>query len=285
MLLPVERSYADFWAEMAVREIQKSYGHTVDIPNKAKSLVKFGRTYGADADVRTTVALFQDTGVINETFVTTNAITHMASEDTGDTEQTIVLEGQTIDADGNLTFVVQNVGPLTGTTAVAFSVPCARATRAYVKDGTFSSPAVPLSGNVNIFEGDTGVVGGKKTTSSKTHLTIEGVAGTYQSEKAATSISSLDYWILTGITCAMQKDGGATAAVEFDIDVRHLGGVWRELGLEVSLRTTANVMHAETFTPYIVVPPNSDVRLVATSNVAGLKCTGRIRGILAKILY
>ncbi|MEK9723556.1 MAG: hypothetical protein VW405_08730 [Rhodospirillaceae bacterium] len=250
----------------------------VDPVLKKKSLSKFGRTTNADSGVATTVASFQGT-VANETFVTTNLIDEVVC-DQADT-QTLVIEGHTIDGSGNLTFVVQEA-TLTGTAPVALSTPLARCTRMYVKAGTFASPASDLTGNVYAYDNTDGQAGGTPTTAAATKCMI--VAGQNQSEKCATSISSTDYWFITGLQASCEKGNSATVTVDLEIEVRTIGGVWRPTGQEISLRTGAQSSVFIQFLPYIVVPKNSDVRLVATSNTNDTAVAGRISGFLAKVV-
>ena len=270
----------DEWVNFALRQVFSDYGHYVSTHKKSKGLGKFGRTRNADADVKTTVADFQGT-VVNETFVTTNIIDAAISTSANDTG-IITVEGHTIDGDGNLTFVVQDV-TLTGQTKKALTTPLARATRAYVKNGTFASPASDLQGVVSIYD-DTGgqTAGGVPSVAAATKLRIRGDLGLNQSEKAATSISANDYYFIHKVSCGLNKTSGNTvAAGDFDLEVRQLGGVWRSVGMELILRTDSLPSDTVVFEPYIIIPPNSDVRLVVSTNTANTVAAGRFSGVLA----
>ena len=70
---------------------------------------------------------------------------------------------------------------------------------------------------------------------------------------------------------------------DFDIEVKELGGVWRPLGLELIARTSGDQKEIIRFEPYLIVPPNSDVRMVVVTNAADTVCTAVISGTLALI--
>jgi len=267
--------------EHALNQIEVQYGHIADPGQKGKSLNKFGRTTNADSGVRTTVATFGSVATVNvnETYSTTNNIDYIASSSASDTE-ILTVEGHTIDASGNLTFTTQQV-TLNGQTPVALGTLMARASRAFVTNGTFASPSSDLVGDIYVYVSGNTVTAGVPQTSADVRLRI--VAGKNQSEKCATSISSTDYWILTGITCSMAKSGGGTAACDFDIEVRELGGVWRPLGSEVDTDKQSPFQQV-IFDPYRIVKPNSDVRVVAISDSADTEASAEIEGVLASFV-
>lgn len=264
----------------AINVISGTYGDTVSVEAKAKSLNKFGRTTNADSAVRTTIGAFQGS-VVNETFVSTNIVDSIVSDSASDTE-TIVVEGHTIDGSGNLTFVSQEA-TLTGTTEVTLSTPLARATRAYVKAGTFGSPASDLVGNVYIYDNTDGISSGVPVTAAATKCMI--TAGDNQSEKCATAVSQSDYWLITSLTVAIAGSSASTVNVEFEIEARDVanGGVWRPLGAKISIRAGSNSVFHENFFPYFIIPKNHDVRAVATSNTNNTEVIADIQGVLAAV--
>ena len=269
----------DPWVNHALREIYNSYGHTVSTVAKAKSLNKFGRTINADSGVKTTVGRFQGT-VVNETFVTTNIIDAIISSSASDTG-VIRVEGHTIDTDGNLSFSVQDV-TLTGQTTKLLGTPLARASRAYVKNGTFAAPASDLVGTVSVYDNTDGDnASGVPTTAAATKLLI--VAGQNQSEKCATSISSVDYWMLKEIHIGIARSGGVAVNADFEIEIKELGGVWRPVGIESNLRTATNPFATVALEPYIIVPPNTDIRMVVTTDANDTSASARMEGLLAVI--
>lgn len=273
-------SFQDAPMAHAINEIFGTYGHTVSVYEKAKSLNKFGRSTNADDGVRTTVAEFGSVATVNvnETYVTTNAIDEIASSSGSDTGD-VTLEGHTIDVSGNLTFSIQTL-TLTGQTPVTLATPLARASRCYVTNGTFAVPAVDLIGDVYIYKSGGTVTAGVPQTSADVKLRI--VAGKNQTEKCATSVSSVDYWLITELVVSMERTGGGTTSVDFELEMRMLGGVWRPMGPTVDVDKNNPSAHLD-FHPYRIVPPNADVRLVATSDTADTVVSGEIEGYLAII--
>ena len=239
---PYEVSYA-------VQQILDTYGDTVSVREKAKSLLKFGKNPDIDANVREMVWA---TGGI-EVLPTTNAINRIVSTNVADT-QSVKLEGHTVDGSGNLTFVVQSA-TLTGTTPVVLTTPLARCTRAYNDSGT------EILGTVTIYE-----------DGSDTHCTI--ATGEQQSLKGATSISQVDYWIISDWVISVNK--ATSASVDFELQVRLKDKVFRTVYI-ASTNSTAEIY----FRQPIIVPPNSDVRVLATTGVNNVSVTTAIHGWLA----
>ena len=276
----------ELYAEMDITHAQNvvfsTYGDTVSVESKKKSLNKFGRTENADSGTATTVAVFQGT-VVNETYVSTNIIDSVVSSSTSDTTQVITVEGHTIDGSGNLTFSVQNA-TLTGQTEVTLTTPLARVSRAFVANsGTFNSPYAALVGNVSIYDNTGGIASGVPSTAAATKAIIE--AGKTQTEKAATSVSSVDYWFLTGIEASVEEQGPA-AAVDIYVEIRDVanGGQWRPIGVELSLDTNSQPTGEHKFKPFRIVPKNHDVRVVAISGTANTYVSADLEGYLAVVI-
>jgi hypothetical protein len=276
--VPVDVGPQNYWAWYAENEVATTYGQRVSVQRKGKQLNKFGRTINADNGVKTTVAEFQGT-VVNETYVSTNIIDTIGSDSASDTEK-ITLEGHTIDSSGNLTFVVQNA-TLTGITPVPLATPLARATRAYVCKGTFAAPASALVGNVYVYDNTDGHTLGVPDTAAATKLMI--TAGNNQSYKVATAISQFDYWFLTSIDVGIQRGSGASAHADIDLEFREIGGVWRPMGIEMDVASNATTWSHHEVAPYLIVPPNTDVRGTVTADTNDTRVDMRITGLLAKI--
>lgn len=278
---PTYHEYEDPWTEFAVAQILDTYGDVVDL--KPKALRKFGRTENADDDVKTTVGTFGSVSTpnVNETYSTTNDIDKIVSSSGSDTE-VLHVEGHTINVStGDLTFAVQEV-TLTGQTPVTLGTPLARLSRMKVKKGTFASPASNLVGNIYGYASD-GVTVTSGVPQTNTAVKARIVAGGNTTAKAATSISSVDYWIISQIQASCGKNNSSTVNVDCDVEVRQLGGVFLPEGLEFSTRAGGSQSIVIDFRPYLVIPPNSDVRLVATSNTANATVSGYISGALALI--
>lgn len=253
----------------AIREIEKTYGDTVSVFDKGKSLLKFGRNEAVGASPATIMTL--PAGVDNETYPniasSTNNITTISSSNNGDTVS-MVVEGHTVSG-GLLTFVVQSV-TLTGQTQATLTTPLARATRAY------NNSATDLVGTIYVYETDTST-SGVPDTPAKVRLMIP--AGGNQSVKASTSISAVDYWIVTRTYAAVLEKTNVNADVR--LEVRRASGVWR---LQADLAASSGDFKEQNFDPYFIVPKNSDVRLRATASTTNVDVAGGIEGYLALVV-
>ena len=270
---------SDFWIQHAIDEIKDSYDDTVLI--KPKPLNKFGRSIATNtAGDKVTVATFQD-AVTNETFATDETIDQIVSTSGSDTGP-IVVEGHTQDAGGNFTFVVQTV-TLTGQTPADLGTDLIRCTRLYRPKGTFASPTSDFVGNIACFDSaaNSGFTGGKPDVDASVKCMI--TAGKNQSEKCATSLSSMDYWILTGVYAAVTRAGPQSAKADIDIEFREVGGVWRPLGLEMSVDQESKGSEPLPLKPYRWIPKNSDVRMVFTASENNTVVQGHIDGVLALV--
>ncbi len=268
---------------LAEREALIQHGARIIAFVKGKSLIKFGRTANADDGVETTVAEFQG-AVVNETYATTNSIDFVVSSSASDTGD-ICIEGHTVDANGDLTFVTQNL-TLTGQTAVALTTALVRANRAdNTTVGTIASPAVDFVENIAIYDAVVapGTTAGVPDVATATKLLIP--AGLNHSDKCATSISSSDFWIVTGFSSGIEKVSGAAAQADIDVFTRRIGQTWRPAFGAASLieHDVSPNDHVE-LRPYSLIPPNSDVRMLCTSDSANTVVHGVIYGLLAKVI-
>jgi len=250
----------------AITRIKQDFGDNVSVFRKGKSLFKFGRNTKVGNSTSGYTLWSTGTDEAHETYVSTNAIDTLSSSSASDSE-TVVIEGHTISGT-DLTFVVQTA-TLNGQNKVTLTTPLARATRIYNDNGT------NLVGNIYVYE-DTAISSGKPTDTTKIHLSIR--AGKNQSEKASRSISSTDYWILTSFRGSVLEKSASFADVE--IQVRQLGKVFRQIE-DVACSSNANGVFE--FYPYFIVPPNSDVRLVAVADGANTDVSGSIQGYLGVI--
>jgi len=259
-------SHIDPWIQQAVRNIHSDYGVRVSLEAKCKDLFKFGRNLSVTTAPATLMTL--PDGVDHETYVSTNIITHIVSDNAGDTEP-VVIEGHTI-ANGEFTFVVQTV-TLTGQTAVALTTPLARVSRAYANGST------DLVGAIYVHQSDT-VTAGVPQTDTQVHLMIR--AGSNQSEKCSTTLSSTDYWVVTSFYGdVFSKQSGTFGQV--DLGIRLAGKVFRQIA-DLSISDAHRGIHE--FHPYLVIPANSDIRLTAISDsVTGRDLSGSIEGTLLTV--
>lgn len=253
----------DPWMEHAKQNIFADYAVRVSLEAKNKDLLKFGRSNQVQTSSSTLAIL--PTGIYNETYVASNLINSIISTDAGDTES-VVIEGHTISG-SDLTFVIQTVA-LTGQTVVALPTPLARVSR------VANVSATDLAGVVSVTETDT-YAAGVPVTPALVHLQIR--AGKNQSEKGATSISSTDYWVVTRFYADMLEKTAASA--EVILEVRQAGGVFRQVA---AVSVSENHRASFEFKPYLVVPSNSDIRLVSVASAAGKDISGGIIGSLLK---
>lgn len=249
----------DPWIEHAKRIIYADDGVHVTLDAKNQDLLKFGRNKLVGTAEATVMTL--PVGEVHETYVSTNLINSIISDNLGDTE-VMVIEGQTV-ISNVFTFVLQTV-TLTGQTVAALSTPLARVTRIYPDGGT------NLIGNVYVTETDT-YSSGVPNTAAKTHLTL--VAGSNQSWKASTTLSSVDYWLITRIYGDLLEKTAAFAS--FSLQIRLPGKVFRDV-----VHLSSGRHHP--FQPYIIAKPNSDIRLVSIADGASTDVSGGIEGVLLK---
>ena len=243
----------------ALNEIESIYGDTVSVENKKKSLLKFGSATTVSTNWET---VMEAKGALTEEVLsTTNDITTIVSDNASDT-QPVKLEYHTISG-GLLTFGVQEV-TLNGTTPVTLPVACARVNRLYNNDGS------PLVGNVYVYEGGT-------RTDATTHIMLK--AGSQQSQKAATAISNLDYWIITNVSINVLSK--VTKYTEARLEIREVGKTyWRPITQTFSATDSTGTVNLH-FEPYRIVPSNHDVRLAVRTNTSGVDVSGGFAGFLA----
>lgn len=245
-ILPPEILFAE-------KIIKNTYGDTVSVVDKTKTLLKFGE----NNDLGTTEETVWLAGGI-EPYATGNDINTLVSDNAAD-NQSVIIEGHTVSG-GNLTFVVQTA-ILNGTTPVTLSTPLFRASR-IINDS-----------NTNFV----GVITVRAGVGGTIHLQT-GVDN--QSLKCATSLSSQDYWIITEITVGVNRT--QTRSVEFKLQVREYGKVFRTIFPAASSSDGATVPIP--VNPPIIVKKNSDIRMNAISSGNATQVFSTINGYLAKIV-
>lgn len=253
----------DFGIEQARREISIYDG--VNVYLKGKSLTKYGFNPNIDGDYET---IWYQGG--NEVYATSNTISKIVSSNSGD-GQLVAIEGHTIDGDGVMTFVVQTA-TLTGQTSVDLTTPLYRATRIRNIGST------NFAGVIYVFSSGT-VTGGVPQDATKIHVTVP--IGYNRSQKASTSLSSEDYWVITQITGSVGISSGNNRVVDFWVEVREYGKVFERV-----FPFTASNVSGDAVIPLcdpIIVKPRSDVRVVAISSGAGTQVKASLEGYLLKI--
>ena len=258
----------DIW--MAEQIILDTYGDTVSVAEKKKTLLKFGRR--SDVNATNYRTLWNEPGTADhEVFVTTNAITHFASgsgSDTGD----MVVEGHTVSGTGSsaeFTFVVQTV-TLAGQTKTALTTPLARCSRVYNPTDTEWVGRIGVAEDVTFTSGIPAAVG--------THMNIP--AGNQGSQKAATTISNSDYWIITAVAGSILQKTSEFA--DLKLEVREVGGVFREK-FNFAVSSSGGPTERFDVKPPVIVPKNADVRMVALAGSTNTIVTGWMNGYLASV--
>lgn len=263
---------SQFMVKQAINEIYSIYGDVVSVDEKAKSLTKFGRNNNVGDGVNYYTIWYTGQDQANETYPADNAntIDTISSSNSGDTMQ-VTIEGH-IMSGGNRTFRTQTA-TLNGQNKVTLTTPLNRSTRCYVSSGSTAN-----AGQIFVYR-DTALTNGKPTNTAFIHLTVP--AGFNQSEKASTSLSSSDYWIVTRFSAGYLEKTGANTA-EAHIEFREVGGVWRRLANPLTFSTGQDAQRA--FGPYKIIPKNADVRIRAQASAAGEAIEADMAGFLAKVV-
>jgi hypothetical protein len=242
-----------YWADYFEREVRRDYGADVSIIQKSQQLIKFGRSDLGGVDIST---LWSQGG--NEVFLSDNTITKLTCAVASTT--TIVVEGHTVDGDGDFTGVVQTI-TLNGLADVALPIPLARCSRLYNDGGA------PLTGDVSA-----------RTAADVVYCNIP--AGSQQSFKAATTISKDVFFGMNGFQVAVSKKTAATA--EFQMEIRLKGKVFRSRDLMVAASPGSTVL--DIYQPWLVIPPNSDIRIRTIASGNSTPVAGSFEGLLASVL-
>jgi len=255
----------DYWLEHAKAVIASTYGDTISYEAKNKDLLKFGR----DKLVQTTKSTIMTlpTGISNETYVSTNIINSIISTSAADT-QIVTVEGHTISG-GVFTFVTQNI-TLTGQTVVALTTALARVSR------VFNIGSTDLAGTISVTETDT-YAAGVPNTAAGVHLQVD--AGVNNSEKAATTISNTDYWIVTSFYGDCLEKTATFGIIH--LEVRTAGGVFINK-VDISANDSNRGEHE--FKPHLIIPKNADIRLRASASANNKDFSGGLQGILASVV-
>ncbi len=237
--------------ELAEATILREYSDTVSALSAAKSITKFGRY----EDLNTTPQTVQWLGG-NETYATTDAINTIVSTSASDTGS-VRVQGHTLSG-GLFTEQLQDV-TLNGTTPVSLPVPLARVQRVRY------NAATSLVGDVTVYE-----AGGDDF--------IQAPAGANQTYKASMTTSDGEYLLITNFMCSVTKR--TSAVVDFELQVRNAGQSFRPQ-LRMSLGSTSQNSGVINLSPYLIVAPNSDVRVVAVSSAVSTSADASFQGIYA----
>ena len=269
--IPLPYDYRLWHAQQIILD---TYGDTVSVEEKKKDLRKWGRNETVGTTRSTIMTL--PTGVTDETLLTTDTALSVSSSSGSDTTQTVsLLEGHT-SSGTDLTF--SSVNPevtLTGQTAASLSLSRTRLTRARL--------SLPAVGNIYFYETGTTLASGVPEDTSKIHMIIP--AGEIQTQKASTSLSSIDYWVITGAKAGVLEKTGAWAQVRIEIKPWTTTNAWYPITEWIAVSDSSGTVSLfGSDEPYLIVPKNHDVRMSAIANTAGIDITGGMIGYLAKVI-
>ena len=136
----------------------------------------------------------------------------------------------------------------------------------YVKEGTFASPSADVAVNVYASEStNTGL--NRRPAFIYAYCKAVMPGGINQTEKAQTCVAKEEYLAVTSITASMPEAASptGTAAADVELEVKRKGGVFRPVGAETAVGVGFRTVNAP-LDPPVIVPPNSDIRLVAKAS-------------------
>jgi hypothetical protein len=140
----------------------------------------------------------------------------------------------------------------------------------------YNNGSTDLIGNIYAYEDDT-ITAGVPDTDIKVHLIVE--AGLNNSEKASTSISSTQFWVVTNFYGDTLEKTATFASIH--LEVREPGKTFINK-VDISANTGGRGDHD--FIPFFIVPPNSDIRISAKAGASDKHITGGIQGTLLTII-
>lgn len=230
--------------------IHDRLGDQVALDDADLSILKFGRNESIGTSAPETIWQMQD----HETFCTTDLIDSVSSSSAADTMEVTII-GHSVQGTGaSAQFsITANTVTLNGQTRVALPNTMARAHRMYV-----TGTDIP-AGDLHVYE-DTALTGGVPSDLTKAHLKIR--AGETQTYKAAYTTSYNEYLLISSLVASVAKKTSAIADIQ--LQVREPGGAFRPK-FEFSVSSAGGVATID-FKPYIIVPKNSDLRVVAVSD-------------------
>ena len=141
----------------------------------------------------------------------------------------------------------------------------------------YNDGSVDLVGRIYAYETDTTTTPGIPDTGTKVHCIID--TGLNNSEKAATTISDGDYWIVTSLFADCLEKSATYGIVH--LEIRRNGKIFRN-AVDRSCNDTSGVFHPSK--PYIIIPRNADVRLRIVTSGTNKDFSGGIQGVLARVI-
>ena len=248
----------NLWMHQAAQEIEENYGDKIEAVGK--TITKFGENELVGTSEATIMSL--PSAVLSETHVATNLITQVSSSSAS--PKILLVTGSV--ADGVFTYVSQEI-TLTGQTAAPLTTALARVQRVY------NSGSAVLVGNVYVSQTDT-LTAGVPDTSAKIHA-IAPLAEN-QTLKAASTTANGEYMLISKIYASINDKTLAAAVVR--LSIRNAGGVFRtQTKRAINSQGPSLEFACE---PFLIVPPNSDIKMSAEADGASTPVSTGYAGIL-----
>jgi hypothetical protein len=200
-------------------------------------------------------------------YISTDGITHVSSSSANDT-RTITVIGSTVSS-GVFTHISQTV-TLSGQTKVALGTPLARVNEAYANN------LAGTPGSVYFIE-DSAVTNGVPDDNSKIHLIIPSTKT--NSLKASYTTNDGDFLLITDLYASVLGSADSSARVE--LEIKEPNGVFRQ---RIVFSAGSRAINNMSISPFLIVPPNSDVRLIAYGSTANLGVVAGFSGLITKKL-
>jgi hypothetical protein len=254
----------------AATDIFDRFGHRVKVHKGGVQVFGKCPVLNAGLDMLDLWGLSQDLN-----YLTTNTANTISSSNAGDTQE-VRIEGYTISG-GEFTKVIQTV-TLNGQNKVTLDTPLARCPFMENND------AVDFVGDIYLYE-DTAIVSGVPSDLSKVQNAIIQDQNTALNHLYNRSTSSFlttaknEYFILTEIWGSGSRL--ANNHSDFRVQIRGAGGVFKTKDERYVGRSTPPIVR---YDPYILVPPNSDVKITVTGTPEGLDFMAGYTGVKAEIV-
>lgn len=258
-------SSVDNFVEMAMSEIENQYGKRVR--TNRKTLLKFGRN--TNVGTAESTINFQNIVPVRSS---TNSIDTISSSSTSDVGKMVTLDTMVRDDNGDFAFVFQVV-TLNGQTPVAIPTASSRITR--IKRAIGSD----LEGNVYAYESgattagvpnDLGTVGNVLSAAEQTTLF------------AGTTVAATNYFVITSYHADLTGSNaqGAVATTRLSIASKD-NALFRTVDIT---KVNSDVAVEKSFYPYLIVPPNHDVKVTAEGGTSGLDVAASFQGFFVDII-
>lgn len=243
----------------ALNRIEREFGDRCEV--NRKDLNKFG---GNPAVGVTEVSL--NSWGADEVFQTSNVTLKMSSSSASDTSG-VFIEYAFLNSKNEFEFAAMQA-TLDGQNKVTLPSAAARWMRMYTSGD--------VAGDVYIYR-DGAITAGVPDDLTTVHNAIP--AGDNQSQKAGTTITHSNYFLMSSYWADVVKKTGASITIK--IKIREFGGDFRSAPRRGA--SDSNGLRQE-YDSYFIVKPGSDIVITATSSVASTDVTAGFNGMFADIV-